>query len=143
MRKIKTTIKKWLGINLLAQSILELNEKLGNANARIDELHYQLEANKDLINELQGMCNGLENELNDIKYDLEDKATEYDIDNAIDDLRDEVPTRSDIVEMIQEEMSEDIEQVIKDLMDDNIQKDFDYDLVVSQVVRIIVEKLNN
>jgi chromosome segregation ATPase len=143
MRKIKTTIKNWLGFNTLAQSVLELNEKLENAKSRINELHYQVEANKDLIHEAQSMCNGLENELNDIKYDLEDKATEYDIDNAIDDLRDEIPTRSDIVEMIQEEMSEDIEQVIKDLIDDNIQKDFDYDLVVSQVVSIIVEKLNN
>ena len=143
MRKIKTTIKKWLGINLLAQSILELNEKLGHANSRIEELHYQLEANKDLIHEQDAKCNGIENQLSDLQYELEDKVTEYDIDNAIDDIRDEIPTRSDIVEMIQEEMSEDIEQVIKDLMDDTAQKDFDYDLVVSQVVSIIVEKLNN
>jgi hypothetical protein len=143
MRKIKATIQEWLGINELRANLKHTADFTTVVREKTDELHYQLEANKDLIHETQAMCNGIENELSDLKYELEDKVTEYDIDNAIDDLRDEIPTRSDIVEMIQEEMSEDIEQVIKDLMDDTAQKDFDYDLVVSQVVSIIVEKLNN
>ena len=138
MRKQRQTIKqliiKWLGID-----------------TKLEILEQQLDS----------LERGTTEQLSDFEYKLDEKADTYQVDNlesdvsecveewrvddmiqtAIDDT--EIPTREDIQEMIIEEQHELLLDMVKNNIDEIQQKQFDYDLVVSQVVSIIVEKLNN
>lgn len=147
MRKIKTTIQEWLGINQLRADLKTTAEFSANLRERVIKMDTQLnqvdDRNAEVISDIETM----QSDVSDFDYRLEDKVDEYTMDDAIQNMRDdimnEVPTREDIYEIISEEQEEHLRQTISDMMDQESQKDFDYDLVVSQVVRIIVEKLNN
>lgn len=147
MRKIKTTIQEWLGINQLRADLKTTAEFSANLRERVIKMDTQLnqvdDRNAEVISDIETM----QSEVSDFDYKLDDKVDEYTMDDAIQNMRDdimnEVPTREDIYEIISEEQEEHLRQTISDMMDQESQKDFDYDLVVSQVVRIIVEKLNN
>jgi hypothetical protein len=147
MRKIKTTIQEWLGINQLRADLKTTAEFSANLRERVIKMDTQLnqvdDRNAEVISDIETM----QSEVSDFDYKLDDKIDEYTMDDAIQNMRDdimnEVPTREDIYEIISEEQEEHLRQTISDMMDQESQKDFDYDLVVSQVVRIIVEKLNN
>ena len=65
---------------------------------------------------------------------------ESSIEDEIENL--EFPTREDIQEIVIEEQHELLLNMVKNNIDEIQHKEFDYDLVVSQVVSIIVEKLN-
>ena len=147
MRKIKTTIQEWLGINQLRADLKTTAEFSANLRERVIKMDTQLnqvdDRNAEVISDIETM----QSEVSDFDYKLDDKIDEYTMDDAIQNMRDdimnEVPTREDIYEIISEEQEEHLRQTISDMIDQESQKDFDYDLVVSQVVRIIVEKLNN
>lgn len=147
MRKIKTTIQEWLGINQLRADLKHTAEFAANLRERVIKMDMQLNEVDDRSAELVCDIENLQSEVSDLDYKLEDKVDEYTMDDAIqnvkDDILNEVPTREDIHEIINEEQEEYLRQTISDMIDRESQKDFDYDLVVSQVVRIIVEKLNN
>lgn len=133
-KTLKQLITKWLGID--AQ--LEMLEK------HIDTLERQTAE-----------------QMSDFEYKLEDKADCYQVDNLESDVQDcaaewrveemiesqiedlDFPTREDIQEIVIEENHEMVLEMVKNTVSEIEQRNFDYDLVVSQVVRIIVEKLNN
>jgi hypothetical protein len=130
---IKELITKWLGID-----------------TKLEILEQQLDT----------LERGTTEQLSDFEYKLEDKADAYQVDNLESDVSDcveewrvddmirtaiddtEIPTREDIQEMIIEEQHEMVLDMVKNNIDEIRHKEFDYDLAVSKVVSIIVEKLN-
>lgn len=147
MKKIKTTIQEWLGINQLRADLKYTAEFAANLRERVIKMDTQLNEVDDRSAENSSDISDIHGSLSELEYNLDDKIDEYAMDDAIqnmkDDIMNEVPTREDIYEIISEEQEEHLRQTISDMIDRESQKDFDYDLVVSQVVRIIVEKLNN
>lgn len=151
MRKIKTAIKNWLGINEIESS---LETAIDSLNTNLSTAAEFSAKNRNKLNDiLEDLRNAeieigdLRSEVGNLEYDLSEKSTEYDVDEKIEslryDLESEIPTRSDITEMILEEQSEVILNMVENTVETIEQRNFDYDLVVSQVVRIIVEKLNS
>jgi hypothetical protein len=115
-----------------------LNERLTKAMDMIVEQH-------DNSEQLAG---DLYNRIDDLEYKVDEKSDEYRVDDLeyqlsnLESTIEEAPTRDDLQEMLHEELAESIEQVVNDKITEAEQRNFDYDLVVSQVVSIIVEKLN-
>lgn len=151
MRKIKTAIKNWLGINEIESS---LETAIDSLNTNLSTAAEFSAKNRNKINDILEDLRNAESELEDLRsevgnleYDLSEKSTEYDVDEKVEglryDLENEMLTRSDITEMILEEQSEVILNMVENTVETIEQRNFDYDLVVSQVVRIIVEKLNS
>ena len=151
MRKIKTTIKNWLGINEIESS---LETAIDSLNTNLSTAAEFSAKNRNKLNDILEDLRNAESELEDLRsevgnleYDLSEKSTEYDVDEKVEslryDLENEIPTRSDIAEMILEEQGEVILNMVENSVETIEQRNFDYDLVVSQVVRIIVEKLNS
>lgn len=151
MRKIKTAIKNWLGINEIESS---LETAIDSLNTNLSTAAEFSAKNRNKLNDILEDLRNAESELEDLRsevgnleYDLSEKSTEYDVDEKVEglryDLENEMLTRSDITEMILEEQSEVILNMVENTVETIEQRNFDYDLVVSQVVRIIVEKLNS
>lgn len=151
MRKIKTTIKNWLGINEIESG---LETAIDSLNTNLSTAAEFSAKNRNKLNDILEDLRNAESELEDLRsevgnleYDLGEKSTEYDVDEKVEslryDLENEMPTRSDIAEMVHEEQHEMLLEMVKNTVTEIEQRNFDYDLVVSQVVRIIVEKLNS
>lgn len=137
MKKQRQTIKqliiKWLGIDTQLQMLeKQLDTLERHTSEQISDFEYKLEDKADTY------------QVDNLESDVSDCVEEWRVDDmirtAIDDT--EIPTREDIQEMITEEQHEMVLDVVKNNLDEIQQKEFDYDLVVSQVVSIIVEKVN-
>jgi|11_taG_2_1085331.scaffolds.fasta_scaffold01398_14 hypothetical protein len=138
MKKQRQTIKqliiKWLGIETQLQMLEQQLDTLERQTSeQISDFEYKLEDKADV------------SQVDNLESDVSDCVEEWRVDDmiqyAIDDT--EIPTREDIQEMITEEQHEMLLDMVKNNIDEIQHKEFDYDLVVSQVVSIIVEKLNN
>lgn len=137
MKKQRQTIKqliiKWLGIDTQLQMLEQQLDTLERQTAeQISDFEYKLEDKADTYQ--------VDNIESDVSECVSEWRVEEMIDREIDDI--EVPTREDIQEMIIEEQHEMLLDMVKNNIDEIQNKEFDYDLVVSQVVSIIVEKLN-
>jgi len=137
MKKQRQTIKeliiKWLGIDTQLQMLeKQLDTLERHTSEQISDFEYKLEDKADAY-----QVDNLESDVSDC---VEEWRVEEMIDREIDEI--EVPTREDIQEMIIEEQHEMLLDMVKNNIDEIQHKEFDYDLVVSQVVSIIVEKLN-
>ena len=137
MKKQRQTIKqliiKWLGIDTQLQMLEQQLDTLERQTAeQISDFEYKLEDKADTYQ--------VDNIESDVSECVSEWRVEEMIDREIDDI--EVPTREDIQEMIIEEQHEMLLDMVKNNLDEIQHKEFDYDLVVSQVVSIIVEKLN-
>lgn len=137
MKKQRQTIKqliiKWLGIDTQLEILEQQLDTLERHTAeQISDFEYKLEDKAD--------CYQVDNLESDVSDCVEEWRVEEMIEREIDDI--EVPTREDIQEMIIEEQHEMLLDMVKNNIDEIQHKEFDYDLVVSQVVSIIVEKLN-
>ncbi len=137
MKKQRQTIKqliiKWLGIDTQLQMLeKQLDTLERHTSEQISDFEYKLEDKAD--------CYQVDNLESDVSDCVQEWRVEEMIALEIDDI--EVPTREDIQEMIIEEQHEMILDMVKNNIDEIQHKEFDYDLVVSQVVSIIVEKLN-
>jgi len=137
MKKQRQTIKqliiKWLGIDTQLQMLeKQLDTLERHTSEQISDFEYKLEDKADTY------------QVDNLESDVSDCVSEWRVEEMIDREIDEieVPTREDIQEMITEEQHEMVLDVVKNNLDEIQQKEFDYDLVVSQVVSIIVEKLN-
>lgn len=137
MKKQRQTIKeliiKWLGIETQLQMLEKQLDTLERHTAeQISDFEYKLDEKADT------------SQVDNLESDVSECVEEWRVDDmiqmAIDDT--EIPTREDIQEMIIEEQHELLLDMVKNNIDEIQQKQFDYDLVVSQVVSIIVEKLN-
>lgn len=137
MKKQRQTIKeliiKWLGIDTQLQMLEKQLDTLERHTAeQISDFEYKLDEKADT------------SQVDNLESDVSECVEEWRVDDmiqmAIDDT--EIPTREDIQEMIIEEQHELLLDMVKNNIDEIQQKQFDYDLVVSQVVSIIVEKLN-
>ena len=163
MKKFKTVIKNWLGINEIecnletaidslntnlstaaefsAKNRNKLNdilEDLRKAQAQVSDLEYKLEEKADSY-----QFDNLEHQLDSLESEIEDCPKQWKVEEMIYEIvQDECMTRSDIEEVVHEANHELILEMVRNEMQEAEQKNFDYDLVVSQVVRIIVEKLN-
>ena len=130
---IKQLITKWLGIDTQLQMLEKQLDTLERHTAeQISDFEYKLEDKADAY-----QVDNLESDVSDC---VEEWRVEEMIDREIDGF--EVPTREDIQEIVIEEQHELLLDMVKNNIDEIQQKQFDYDLVVSQVVSIIVEKLN-
>lgn len=137
MKKERKTINqliiKWLGIDTQLQMLeKQLDTLERHTSEQMSDFEYKLEDKADAYQ--------VENLESDVSDCIEEWRVEEMIDREIDNI--EVPTREDIQEMIIEEQHEMILDMVKNNIDEIQHKEFDYDLVVSQVVSIIVEKLN-
>lgn len=137
MKKQRQTIKqliiKWLGIDTQLQMLeKQLDTLERHTSEQISDFEYKLEDKAD--------CYQVDNLESDVSDCVQEWRVEEMIEREIDDI--EVPTREDIQEMIIEEQHEMLLDMVKNNIDEIQHKEFDYDLVVSQVVSIIVEKLN-
>jgi hypothetical protein len=135
---MKQLFKNLLGISSLEMENKILNERLTKAMDMIVEQHDNREQ----------LAGDLYNRIDDLEYKVDEKSDEYRVDDLeyqlsnLESTIEEAPTRDDLQEMLHEELAESIEQVVNDKITEAEQRNFDYDLVVSQVVSIIVEKLN-
>ena len=130
---IKQLIIKWLGIDTQLQMLeKQLDTLERHTSEQISDFEYKLEDKAD--------CYQVDNLESDVSDCVQEWRVEEMIEREIDDI--EVPTREDIQEMIIEEQHEMLLDMVKNNLDEIQHKEFDYDLVVSQVVSIIVEKLN-
>ena len=137
MKKQRQTIKqliiKWLGIDTQLQMLeKQLDTLERHTSEQISDFEYKLEDKAD--------CYQVDNLESDVSDCVQEWRVEEMIEREIDDI--EVPTREDIQEMIIEEQHEMLLDMVKNNLDEIQHKEFDYELVVSQVVSIIVEKLN-
>ena len=137
MKKQRQTIKqliiKWLGIDTQLQMLEQQIDTLERQTSeQVSDFEYKLEDKADTYQ--------VDNLESDVSECVEDWRVEEMIQTAIDDTN--IPTREDIQEMIIEEQHEMLLDMVKNNIDEIQHKEFDYDLVVSQVVSIIVEKLN-
>ena len=137
MKKQRQTIKeliiKWLGIETQLQMLEKQLDTLERHTAeQISDFEYKLDEKADT------------SQVDNLESDVSDCVEEWRVDDmiqmAIDDT--EIPTREDIQEMIIEEQHEMLLDMVKNNIDEIQRKEFDYDLVVSKVFSIIVEKLN-
>lgn len=114
-----------------------------------------------LEQKLDSLERGTTEQLSDFEYNLDEKADAYQVDNLESEIQEcvadwkveemieshiedlEFPTHEDIKEIAIEETHEMVLEMVKNTVSEIEQRNFDYDLVVSQVVSIIVEKLNN
>lgn len=137
MKKQRQTIKeliiKWLGIDTKLEILEQQLDSLERGTSeQLSDFEYKLDEKADAYQ--------VDNLESDVSECIEEWRVEEMIDREIDNI--EVPTREDIQEMIIEEQHEMILDMVKNNIDEIQHKEFDYDLVVSQVVSIIVEKLN-
>lgn len=137
MKKQRQTIKqliiKWLGIDTQLQMLEQQIDTLERQTSeQVSDFEYKLEDKADTYQ--------VDNLESDVSECVEEWRVEEMIQTAIDDTN--IPTREDIQEMIIEEQHEMLLDMVKNNIDEIQHKEFDYDLVVSQVVSIIVEKLN-
>lgn len=137
MKKQRQTIKqliiKWLGIDTQLQMLEKQLDTLElHTSEQMSDFEYKLLAKADAY-----QVDNLESDVSDC---VQEWRVEEMIEREIDET--EVPTREDIQEMIIEEQHELILDMVKNNLDEIQHKEFDYDLVVSKVVSIIVEKLN-
>ena len=131
-KTIKQLITKWLGIDTKLQMLEQQLDTLERQTAQqVSDFEYQLEEKAD--------CYQVDN----LEAQLSDCPEEWRVEEIAQEVVDEsTVTRSDIEEMVHETNHELILEMVRNEMQEAEQKNFDYDLVVSQVVRIIVEKLN-
>lgn len=134
MKKERKTLKQlivnWLGI----ENELDLTRyKLKQLLEKVEDIEYNLEEKADAY-----QVDNLESEVQDC---VADWKVEEMIESQIEDL--EFPTHEDIKEIAIEETHEMVLEMVKNTVSEIEQRNFDYDLVVSQVISIIVEKLNN
>ena len=141
MKKQRQTIKqliiKWLGIETQLQMLEQQLDTLERQTSeQVSDFEYKLEDKAD--------CYHVDNLESDVSDCVQEWRVEEMIDREINEIKEEmeVPTREDIQEMIIEEQHEMVLDMVKNNIDEIQNKEFDYDLVVSQVVSIIVEKLN-
>lgn len=136
MRKESKTIKqliiKWLGIDTKIQMLEQQLDTLErHTSEQISDFEYKLEDKADSY------------EVENLESQLSDCPEEWRVEEIAQEIVDDsTVTRSDIEEMVHETNHELILEMVRNEMQEAEQKNFDYDLVVSQVVRIIVEKLN-
>lgn len=136
MRKESKTIKqliiKWLGIDTKIQMLEQQLDTLErHTSEQISDFEYKLEDKADSY------------EVDNLESQLSDCPEEWRVEEIAQEIVDDsTVTRSDIEEMVHETNHELILEMVRNEMQEAEQKNFDYDLVVSQVVRIIVEKLN-
>lgn len=136
MRKESKTIKqliiKWLGIDTKIQMLEQQLDTLErHTSEQISDFEYKLEDKADSY------------EVDNLESQLSDYPEEWRVEEIAQEIVDDsTVTRSDIEEMVHETNHELILEMVRNEMQEAEQKNFDYDLVVSQVVRIIVEKLN-
>lgn len=137
MKKQRQTIKeliiKWLGIDTQLQMLEKQLDTLERHTAeQISDFEYKLDEKADT------------SQVDNLESDVSDCVEEWRVDDmiqmAINDT--EIPTREDIQEIVDEEQYELLLDMVKNNIDKIQKKEFDYDLVVSKVVSIIVEKLN-
>lgn len=137
MKKQRQTIKeliiKWLGIDTQLQMLEKQLDTLERHTAeQISDFEYKLDEKADT------------SQVDNLESDVSDCVEEWRVDDmiqmAINDT--EIPTREDIQEIVDEEQYELLLDMVKNNIDEIQKKEFDYDLVVSKVVSIIVEKLN-
>ena len=131
-KTIKQLITKWLGIDTKLQMLEQQLDTLERQTAQqVSDFEYQLEEKAD--------CYQVDN----LEAQLSDCPEEWRVEEIAQEVVDEsTVTRSDIEEMVHETNHELILEMVRNEVQEAEQKNFDYDLVVSQVVRIIVEKLN-
>jgi hypothetical protein len=137
MKKQRQTIKqliiKWLGIDTKLEILEQQLDSLErDTTEQLSDFEYKLDEKADTY------------QVDNLESDVSDCVQEWRVDDmiqtAIDD--NEIPTREDIQEIVIEEQHEMLLDMVKNNIDEIQHKEFDYDLVVSQVVSIIVEKLN-
>ena len=131
-KTIKQLITKWLGIDTKLQMLEQQLDTLERQTAQqVSDFEYQLEEKAD--------CYQVDN----LEAQLSDCPEEWRVEEIAQEVVEEsTVTRSDIEEMVHETNHELILEMVRNEVQEAEQKNFDYDLVVSQVVRIIVEKLN-
>ena len=141
MKKQRQTIKqliiKWLGIDTQLQMLDKQLDTLERQTAeQINDFEYKLDEKADAY-----QVENLESDVSDCIAEWRvEEMIESSIEDEIENL--EFPTREDIQEIVIEEQHELLLNMVKNNIDEIQHKEFDYDLVVSQVVSIIVEKLN-
>lgn len=132
-KTIKQLITKWLGIDTKIEMMqMQMDTLEQRTTDQIVDFEYKLEDKADCY-----QMDNLESELSDCPQEW---RVEEMIESRIDDL--DFPTREGIQEIVIEENHEMVLEMVKNTVSEIEQKEFDYDLVVSQVVAIIVEKLN-
>lgn len=129
---MKNQIRKWLGINNLELKSELLSDKLDRVTDMVTAEH----------EETDQRISNIEEKASDLEYEIEDRAQRYELDELEYKLEDKV-SELDVRDIVHEEQHEMILKMVKNTMSELEQKNFDYDLVVSKVVSIITNKLNN
>jgi hypothetical protein len=73
---MKNVLRDWLGIN---------EEKFA-LEVQLNKLQHKLDYLEDKYTEVDGKAENLDSEVSNMKYELEDKISEYDIDDRIRDV---------------------------------------------------------
>ena len=133
-KTLKQLITKWLGIDTQLEMLEKHLDTLERHTAeQMSDFEFKLEDKADCY------------QVDSLESDVQDCAAEWRVEEMIESQIEDLdfPTREDIQEIVIEENHEMVLEMVKNTVSEIEQRNFDYDLVVSQVVRIIVEKLNN
>ena len=108
---MKNVLRDWLGIN---------EEKFA-LEVQLNKLQQKLDYLEDKYTEVDGKLDNLDTEVSNMKYELEDKISEYDIDDRIRDVA-----------------YYDIDDIKNDL-----EEDMDYSEVIDTVFDLVMEEIEN
>lgn len=108
---MKNVLRDWLGIN---------EEKFA-LEVQLNKLQQKLEYLEDKYTEVDGKAENLDSEVSNMKYELEDKISEYDIDDRIRDVA-----------------YYDIDDIKNDL-----EEDMDYSEIADTVFDLVMQEIEN
>jgi len=108
---MKNVLRDWLGIN---------EEKFA-LEVQINKLQQKLDYLEDKYTEVDGKAENLDSEVSNMKYELEDKISEYDIDDRIRDVA-----------------YYDIDDIKNDL-----EEDMDYSEITDTVFDLVMQEIEN
>ena len=108
---MKNVLRDWLGIN---------EEKFA-LEVQLNKLQQKLDYLEDKYTEVDGKAENLDSEVSNMKYELEDKISEYDIDDRIRDVA-----------------YYDIDDIKNDL-----EEDMDYSEIADTVFDLVMQEIEN
>ena len=108
---MKNVLRDWLGIN---------EEKFA-LEVQLNKLQQKLDYLEDKYTEVDGKAENLDSEVSNMKYELEDKISEYDIDDRIRDVA-----------------YYDIDDIKNDL-----EEDMDYSEIADTVFDLVMQEIDN
>ena len=125
---MKNVLRDWLGIN---------EEKFA-LEVQLNKLQQKLDYLEDKYTEVDGKAENLDSEVSNMKYELEDKISEYDIDDRIRDV-----AYYDIDD-IKNDLEEDMDySEIADTVFDLVMQEIEHRDTIQELVEAKLESLND